>query len=154
MWQSFLFTLRLFGTQTEEGSLGEIHTRGQAWIECVVAADLRLRNRATGLDLSKTLAKMEVASALLEASKKLSGSADSSTSSSCSATWSSSINEVGCPPALDKRFTIVKNILIKKTQRRTPFHRSVWLSCWTVSRRLGIELKKYQSFNCLLPLAI
>merc|ERR1711936_679084 len=59
-----------------------------------VAADLRLRNRATGLDLSKTLAKMEVASALLEASKKLSGSADSSTSSSCSATWSSSINEV------------------------------------------------------------
>lgn len=74
--------------------MGEIHTRGQAWIECVVAADLRLRNRATGLDLSKTLAKMEVASALLEASKKLSGSADSSTSSSCSATWSSSINEV------------------------------------------------------------
>ena len=40
---------------------------------------------------------MEVASALLEASKKLSGSADSSTNSSCSATatWSSSMSEVG-----------------------------------------------------------
>jgi len=39
---------------------------------------------------------MEVASALLEASKKLSGSADSSTASTCSATatWSSSMSEV------------------------------------------------------------
>jgi len=58
--------------------------------------DLVLRNRAIGLDLSETLVRMEVASALLEASKKLSGSADSSTSSSCSATatWSSSMSEV------------------------------------------------------------
>merc|ERR1712192_248813 len=45
---------------------------------------------------SLSLTRMEVASALLEASKKLSGSADSSTSSSCSATatWSSSMSEV------------------------------------------------------------
>ena len=42
---------------------------------------------------------MEVASALLEASKKLSGSADSSTASTCSATatWSSSMSEVRFP---------------------------------------------------------
>jgi len=38
--------------------------------------------------------RMEVASALLEASKKLSGSADSSSSCSATATWSSSMSEV------------------------------------------------------------
>merc|ERR1712192_237681 len=59
--------------------------------------------RKRGLDLSLSLTRMEVASALLEASKKLSGSADSSTSSSCSATatWSSSMSEensVSLPP--------------------------------------------------------
>jgi len=55
-----------------------------------------LGTESAGLDLSETLGRMEVASALLEASKKISGSADSSTNTSCSATatWSSSISEV------------------------------------------------------------
>merc|ERR1712192_269801 len=66
--------------------------RGQARSECVAG----LGTERERLDLSLSLTRMEVASALLEASKKLSGSADSSTSSSCSATatWSSSMSEV------------------------------------------------------------
>ena len=67
--------------------------RGLARSECVTGEDLG--TESAGLDLSQTLGRMEVASALLEASKKI--SADSSTNTSCSATatWSSSISEVG-----------------------------------------------------------
>merc|ERR1712192_353 len=53
--------------------------RGQARSECVAGIGTE-RERKRGLDLSLSLTRMEVASALLEASKKLSGSADSSTS--------------------------------------------------------------------------
>ena len=62
--------------------------RGQARSGCVAGLGIE---RERGLDLSKSLTGMEVASALLEASKKLSGSVDSSNSSFCSATatWSS-----------------------------------------------------------------
>jgi len=118
--------------------LGEIHTRGQAWIECVVAADLRLRNRATGLDLSKTLAKMEVASALLEASKKLSGSADSSTSSSCSATWSSSINEENSLPPLS--VTVLLNSFKEVNDKTGELpNSSAWMGGWGKRTRASSE---------------
>ena len=78
--------------------------RGQARSECVAGLGTE---RERGLDLSRSLTRMEVASALLEASKKLSGSADSSTSSSCSATatWSSSMSEVG-PPLMSRQLLL------------------------------------------------
>ena len=87
-------------TSKKEGHLGEtsVH-RGQARSDCVFKPqNLRARcwEQEQGLDSWDASSRMEVASALLEASKKLSGSSDSSTNSSCSATatWTS-MSEVG-----------------------------------------------------------
>jgi len=82
-------------TSKKEGHLGETSVqRGQARSDCVFEPqNLRARcwEQEQSLDSWDTSSRMEVASALLEASKKLSGSSDSSTNSSCSATatWTS-----------------------------------------------------------------
>jgi len=85
---------------------------------------------------------MEVASALLEASKKLSGSADSSTGSTCSATatWSSSMSEensVSLPPL---SVTVLLNTFKEVNDKTGELpNSSAWIGGWGKRTRAASE---------------
>jgi len=101
-----------------------------------------LGTESAGLDLSQTLGRMEVASALLEASKKISGSADSSTNTSCSATatWSSSISEensVSLPPL---SVTVLLNSFKEVNDKTGELpNSSAWMGGWGKRTRASSE---------------
>jgi len=114
--------------------------------------DLGQEQRARGLDLRETSARMEVASALLEASKKI--SADSSTGTSCSATatWSSSISEensVSLPPL---SVTVLLNSFKEVNDKTGELpNSSAWMGGWGKrTRTCGDEgLKLGLTFVCV-----
>jgi len=83
---------------------------------------------------------MEVASALLEASKRLSGSADSSSSCSATATWSSSMSEensVSLPPL---SVTFLLNTFKEANDKTGELpNNSAWIGGWGKRTRAASE---------------